>query len=320
MTQPEKTQVWIVHERENPSTDYYILPRFDLKYYEVNTCLFDQVPLVEQLEGAIVVLVRYLPKAWRNVLSRHRLKLKQLIYFMDDDLFDWRATQSMPLRYRAKLFKQVTAYQKWLFQQKPVFWFSTPYLKDKYHRFDPVLIEPVPISTLEAGIKVFYHGSNSHRAEIDWLYQVIRLVLERDPSISFELMGGEHVNRLFRSLGQVQVMNYLSWPAYQRWLVQCRHDIGLVPLMDHPFNRARACVKFYDIVRAGAVGIYAQNSECGRWVEDQKEGVVLPMKPERWAEAILNLAKVPAKRQQMLTHSQKRCAQEFSNLASSDVF
>ena len=80
----------------------------------------------------------------------------------------------------------------------------------------------------------------------------------------------------------------MSWPAYKTFIQRPGRTIGLAPLLDTPFNAARAPTKFFDITAAGAVGIYADSPVYRRLVEHGKNGLLLPMdSPGGWVEAVL---------------------------------
>ncbi len=293
-----KTQVFIVEERANPSTDFFVLPQFQGDQFEVKRCHFDEMVRPELLVDAIVVFVRYLPKAWRHLIVKNRAAIQALHFFMDDDLLDISASQGMPLRYRWKLARLAAFHKGWLLHNNASLWVSTPYLSRKYQAWSPVLVEPHPMPILAEPIKVFYHGSASHQAEIDWLYPIIKAVLERNAHICFEIMGTQSVYAQFKNLERVQVVHPMSWLAYQYFIQQPGRHIGLAPLLNNTFNQARSYTKVFDIQRAGAVGIYSQGSESALYVQSISEkrglkpvGLILPLDPDSWVNTILDLAK-----------------------------
>lgn len=300
--------VIVIEERPNPSTDFFVLPQFVGDAFKVQRFGFNDLvdPLV--LQGAIVVFVRYLPKAWRSLIAKNRVTLLALYFFMDDDLLDFKAHTGMPLRYRWKLARLVTFQQSWLTQHRAELWVSTPYLRDKYQAWSPVLMLPKPLDTQVESIKVFYHGSASHQAEIEWLHPIIKEVLQKNPHIVFEIVGGQAVYRQFKSLGRVQVVHPMSWQAYQAFIAQSDRAIGLVPLLPSPFNQARSFTKFFDITQAGAVGIYAKHSEVGLFATHDVDALVLDAQAVDWVNAILELAQDSAKRAVLLKGAKNKLA------------
>lgn len=288
--------IFLVEERANPSSDYFVLPALRATGFEVARCGFSEVPTRSELDGAVIVLVRYVPAPWRRLIESGRSRIRQLVFFMDDDLLDITASRGLPWHYRWKLARLAAWQQGWLRRQQASLWVSTDYLARKYREWNPVVVHPAPLPALERdgatgwGCRVFYHGSASHGAEVRWLRPVLEEVLKRDERVSFEIMGGREVHRLYRALPRVTVFHPMNWPAYQAFLKAGRRDIGLAPQLDSPFNRARSYTKFFDITQSGAVGIFSPGSANADVVAHEREGLVIELEPRRWADAILRLA------------------------------
>lgn len=297
---------YLVEERANPSTDYFVLPAISACGQRIIRCGFDDIPAIVDLAGASVVLVRYVPQSWVGLIDIVRLQLRSLVLFIDDDVLDVHASAGMPWRYRLKLARLAAWRSGWLRRQRAELWVSTPWLQQKYAAWQPRLVRPAPLPPVEETCRVFYHGSASHDAEIRWLKPVMASALERDARLSFEIVGGAAVNRMYRDLPRVNVIHPMKWPAYQALLAMPGRHIGLAPLLDLPFNRARACTKFFDITRCGAVGIYSPGGACDEVVRHESEGLVVPLEQTAWTEAILRLAGDSGLRQTLLFNAQSR--------------
>ena len=296
--------VYLVEELSNPSTDYFVLPVLLSADLKVVRCGFNDLPAADNLKNALVVFVRYISPDWLKLISKHRSKLRGLIFFMDDDVLDSSASAGMSLRYRLKLARLSARHKMWLQKNKAELWVSTPYLQQKYIQWQPQLVLPSPrVDSIDV-CRIFYHGSASHEAEILWLKPVIEQVLQRDDRITFEIIGGSNVYRRYRGLPRTTVVHPMKWPAYQTFLLMSGRHIGLVPLLDSPFNRARSYTKFFDITCCGAVGIYSTESACVEVVNHGVDGVVVAQEQEAWVEAILSLAKDDSLRQRMLHNAE----------------
>lgn len=290
----------VVQERPNPSTAFFIEPFCQRHAVSPEFYQLDSLPQLAANEQVELLFVRYISKAWQHWVQQHRLQISTLHFFMDDDLFDLSAMRGLPWHYRLKLFRFAWRKQGWLKQQQAKVWVSTPYLQQKYQAWQPQLMLPCYPLPQRPQLTLFYHGSASHMAEIYWLKPVIAEVLQRNANISFEIIGTETVNKLFRTLPRVQVLHPMGWQAYQALLSRGNRAIGLAPLTARPFNQARSHTKFFDITYAGAVGIYAADPVYQQVVQDQQNGLLLPMEQALWVEAILALAAAPEKRTAML--------------------
>jgi hypothetical protein len=301
---PAGVDVYLVEEQANPSTDYFMLPACAEAGARVHRCSFGQLPERAALRGAVVVFVRYLPAPWMTLVESLRDQLAGVALFMDDDLLDPRAAAGMPWRYRWKLYRLATRHAGWLRRQQVALWVSTPWLARKYAQWAPLLVPPRAVAERTEPRRVFYHGTASHGAEIRWLRPVIGEVLRADERVVFEIIGGHEVQQLYRGLPRVTIVHPMKWPAYQAFMdLQGRH-IGLAPLLDLPFNRARSFTKFFDITRCGAVGLYSADGACAEVVTDGVNGLLLPARPQAWVDAILALAADEPRRLEMLRNAQ----------------
>ncbi len=283
-------QVYLVEELPNPSTQFFVAPALAFNNCPVIHCDFSTLPSSNDLTDAIVIFVRYVPSNWMKLVDTNRNRLNKLIFFMDDDVLDFNASSEMPLRYRYKLARLSTRRAGWLKRMRSELWVSTPYLQQKYLSWQPKLVLPYPVINTHHYFNVFYHGSASHKAEIEWLYPVIKAALSCNDHVCFEIIGGTEVNRLYKGLDRTTIIHPMKWNPYQTLVSKPGRHVGLAPLLDLSFNRARSYTKFFDIHQCGAVGIFSPNSACGEIVDHNIDGILVELDQEKWLESILFLA------------------------------
>ena len=294
--------IYLVEEGPNPSTDYFLKPALKPLARPIVRCSWTSpLPTAQALAGATVIFVRYVPTVWKHLVNQAHHSLVELVYFMDDDLWDYRAAAGLSWKYRFKLARYATRHRRWLQTLHVKLWVSTKWLADKYAAEQPKLMRPALLEaagsvaasatiTATQHIQLFYHGSASHRADIEWLHPVIKTALTRNPRLHFEIIGDARTRALYSSLERCTVLAPMKWPAYSTLIATPGRHIGLAPAVPHPFNRARSHTKFFDITLAGAVGIYAAQGPCLGILEHNKHGLLVGMTPEAWVEAILQLA------------------------------
>ncbi|BBB25113.1 hypothetical protein [Amphritea japonica] len=294
---------WLVQAGDNPSSDFFISP--ELQNADVQVFDLSRLPPSTPPEtGISLIFVRYLNRSWLRWIEQYRDLIADLIYFMDDDLFDAATHTGLSITYRWKLYFNARIYMSWLKSQNASLWLSTPLLADKYKAWQPKLLSAKSPYIGSHKVKtVFYHGSSSHMGEIRWLLPVIRKVLEQDESLVFEVIGDKKIRQLFSSLPRVNVLHPMSWISYKAMISRPGRTIGLAPLLASRFNDARSFTKFYDITQAGAVGIYADHPVYQSIVSHQVNGLLVPMNEQRWIDAILELSRQCDIREQMLTQA-----------------
>lgn len=306
-------QVVLVQERNNPSTDYFVLPLLKQRGFQIELVNHDVLPVDIGLVDKLLVFVRYVPHNWVRHIEKYQQQIAGLVLFFDDDLFDMKSLMGLPLKYQIKLFKLSYLRKFWLNKIGAKLWVSTPFLANKYAEWDPMLVFPSVLTSEESpSIRIFYHGSSSHSADIEWLFPVVKSVLEQQPSLSFEIIGNKKVNKLFKTLPRVTVIHPMSWTNYQSFIAQPGRHIGLAPMLDNAFNAARSYTKFFDNCRAGSVGIYANHAAFRRIVKHEVNGLLLDMSRDVWVKAILSLASDEVLRQNMLKQANETC-QKISN-------
>lgn len=295
---------YVVEERPNSSSEFFVLPAISRNGFRAVHCGFSDLPTAAELDGAVVVFVRYVPQAWAKLVKAVRPRLHALVFFMDDDVLDTSASVGMPWSYRFKLERLGSRWSGWLRRQGAELWVSTPYLQKKYADWHPKLVLPSPVAVRSDVCRVFYHGSvATHGAEIHWLRPVMEEALRRDERIAFEIVGGTDVLRLYHGLPRVNVIHTMKWAAYLQFLAMQGRHIGLAPLLEHPFNQARSYTKFFDITRCGAVGIYSPDSVYTEVVSHGREGLIVKLDQALWVESILKLARDEPLRQDMLRNA-----------------
>jgi len=222
-------------------------------------------------------------------------------------LFDIKAFCGLPWRYQLKLLRLSYLRVSWLKKVTAKLWVSTPFLAKKYAPWNPELIFPQPNLGKSAAVCVFYHGSASHMDEIEWLFPVIKEVLEKNSMICFEIIGNRKVNKLFKALPRVSVVHPMRWESYRSFIGRRGRHIGLAPMLDKCFNAARSFTKFFDITQAGAVGIYANHDAFKSVIQPDINGVLLSMEKVDWVDAILLLAEDGVKREKIIKEATRFC-------------
>jgi hypothetical protein len=292
---PEPRRCVVLDEGSpTPSGDYLLLPWLRTLGLPVVHAEVRKAPAESDLQpGDLVVISRYVPPLWRRPLSRRRPVLAGLAYFMDDDLLDTAAHARLAAPYARKLATLASSQRRWLEAHADAFWVSTPQLAAKYASLQPRLVPLAPPPRLLArrpAVRIVYHGTASHGAEIEWLHAVIEALQARCEHTHFSLFGEHPVNRLYRDIPRVSVLHPMRWESYLAYTSVHTADIGLAPLLPSAFNAARGPVKFFDYARMGAVGLYSDSDPYRAFIRDGIDGVLLPLEPRRWVDMLAMLS------------------------------
>ncbi|MHC1788924.1 glycosyltransferase family protein [Solidesulfovibrio sp.] len=96
-----------------------------------------------------------------------------------------------------------------------------------------------------------------------------------------------------------------DYAAYAARLPRLGLAIGLAPLADSPFNRAKSAVKWQEYAAIGAAGIFADLPPYQAVVEDGRTGLLVGPDPRAWAEAVRRCALDPGLRRRLAVNARE---------------
>ncbi len=301
-------RIVVLAQRISPTRDLYLRRRLSDGFLPVIYWTLGEACPVP-LEDAFVIVVRYVDSISIAEIERAGTKLSGVAWLLDDDIAASVGDRDLPLHYRAVMAHFWLRFARRLARVTSEIWAASDVLADRLaqsgptHRIDP-LPEPfaLPREREEAGqgwVRVFYHGQKTHRTERRWLRQIVGPIHDRYPNVCFEIVGDSAVRSLYKGLERVAVRPAFAWPDYLERSRTARFDIGLAPLLATPFNRARSWVKYLDIARFGATGIYADGQPYDCVVRDGENGLLRAAQdPAAWIEALATLVEdLPLRRQ-----------------------
>lgn len=290
-------RLFVLSPGDIPTVDFYVRSRVerspavsviyrDSRYFNAGE--------IDLEVGTFVVIVRHAGTAWLRWLADQALRLSGVAYLMDDDIpAAWRCWD-VPLDYG--LWTSGRYWLAWWGGISRVcdrIWVSTEALARRYAACQPRVVPPLPVDSgrpaSPEGIHRWgYHGTRIHWRELRWLLPVVDAVQRRVPDAEFEVFGGPQVVRMFARIPRVHVMSPLPWQSY---LIHCRASalaVGLAPMLPGYFNEARSCTKVFDIVRCGAVGVFAARMPYST-VLASSGAALLPDDTHIWADEIESL-------------------------------
>ena len=295
----EPAQIVVLGQQVSPTRDIYLRRRLaESALPVVYWTLGEECPV--SLDGAFLIVVRYVDSTSMAAIEGARSKLSGVAWLVDDDIAAAVGDGTLPLHYRIVMAHFWLRFARRLARVTSEIWAASDALADRLSRSGTVLrIDPLPepfALPRERGVsnggerRIFYHGQKTHRTERRWLYRIVKAIHDRYPQTHFEIVGDGAVRKLYAGLERVTVLQALDWPDYVERSRTVRFDIGLAPLVATPFNRARSWVKYLDIARFGAVGIYADGPPYDLVVRNGENGLLCAADdPEAWIEALAAL-------------------------------
>lgn len=312
---PDSKTVFL-HFGDTPTLHYYWKNRYPSALFLDTSKAIPDLGLLSNASS--ILIVRHISGKWLRALVKLGLNVP-VILFLDDDLPGILDDPHIPFRYAAKTAYRFGMSRTGLQNLDASVLVATPALAEKFGLPPSAVVPPRSIPVDAAGrqaqspsrtITVFYHGTASHRREIRWLREVMEPVLNNCPEVVFEVFGTSAVKKIFSGLERVRVVHPMSWQEFFAYSSSVSYDIGLAPLLDSAFNAYRGHVKFYDISRTGAVGVYSESPVFRRVVNHGENGLLLPNRTGEWVSTICDLVGNTARRQELQKGARASVASE----------
>lgn len=190
-----------------------------------------------------------------------------------------------------------------LLQRSSQQWFSTEELRDGYshvhlgdtrimpNSLDPRMWRQYRRSSESAPPRnerprILYMGTATHDADFESIFPQLR---ELHDDVDFEVVLIGAVRGATPDepwLKKLELPRGISlYPRFTRWLRSMGpFDIGISPLEDTPFNRAKSDIKFLDYSALGVVSVLADL--CPYWGTTMEKELALLAKPGEWAKLL----------------------------------
>lgn len=251
--------------------------------------------------GGTVVLIR---RDGDALMRRVREQSGRLIYLIDDDIEGAVESLDLPSHYRERLIRFHEDHHRALTERADTLIVTSQVLKERFawHR-DVKLLHPVwhlPMAgeshfkeiERDGPIRAVHLGSGSHAAGLAFLEPIVGELLQRHPRLHFTYVGhGPSFGTLDRH-PRVSRIRPRSWRRYRMWIGRQRYHLGLYPVPDTPFDRARSHNKLLEYGVVGAVGAYSKNWPPARQVDG---GAIIADGQHEWIEALFSALAAPDK-------------------------
>lgn len=291
--------VFVCGDKSGPHYHDIFIPNQFFHKYDLLTCETQYILDIGQLQTADVIHFQrqYAPESFitiRNMIAQGKVCL----FLCDDNI--WELPPNNPARGTYEQADVAHRYQEIMRLAHGVCT-STPYLRDKCLGFNPNvrlfrnLVDPAIASFKSPGrdkpgeIRIAWHGTPHHHDDIAIVDEAILTIIQRYPQVKFVFMGYYPPSMEKFTPGRYEYYNFVDVDAFYPCIANLDIDIGLVPLINHPFNWAKTCRKFQEF---GILGAATIASNVGNYV-DLPSDVVLKVKdnlsPRAWIEAMTYL-------------------------------
>ncbi len=321
MKKSRKTNVLLIYEQLIASVR--LCGYEQLRYLELEGMIRFQHGLDTEITAGqcqwadILVFVR--SAAWLDykIALENKKRGKLIVYVLDDDLLH------LPAQYASsRYYGQASVRHRiwWFLKNSDVLASPSAYLLEKYKSCtgrairmeEPCLKNEISETNRQAAgiedwtsrkLKIGFAGSIDRGGEAAQILQeaLVRFYKRHKNEVELEFMG---IKPAFaRNLGLACIPYEEDYKAYQKKLLQRNWDIGLAPMPNTSFHRAKHYNKYMEYASIGCVGIYSKVMPYTQVIRSLENGILCENTVQGWLDAL-----------EWCLHHPKECAKIRKNL------
>lgn len=144
----------------------------------------------------------------------------------------------------------------------------------------------------ESPLRVLYMGTRTHEEDLALIKDAWKKIKKKyGDSVELDIVGGiPEGTKTFGNTVKIDPLpdaSHDSYPEFARWLTQNnRWHVGLAPLCDTEFNRAKSSVKFLDYAALGLAVVASDLEPYRKTLTHRHTGLLAQGTTESWFEAL----------------------------------
>jgi glycosyltransferase involved in cell wall biosynthesis len=164
-------------------------------------------------------------------------------------------------------------------------------------------------------VTIAFCGTISHHTDVPLIAPGLQRILHTHSGSVRVVTVGCPIRELHGIPGYTHV-DFVNAADYPQFLSNLRVDIGLAPLQDTPFNRAKSDIKYLEYSAVGAATLASPVFPYQSTIREDRGVLVSPNTHESWTDAVLRLVENHELRQHLASHAYEWVQRERSIAAS----
>lgn len=228
---------------------------------------------------------------------------RQVIFVIDDAIFEGRRDRSLPLWYRTKLALLECEAARRILGRADVVVASSEAVRDA---LPGRLLRPgtrveilgphwsgnlAELSHFDRDdeIRIAYLGSKAHSRDAEFALSVLDPIKQFGPRVRFSIASNHSIPNEIRKSNQIELLNFTNWNSYRLNIYSKRFHICIYPLLDSKFNLARSYNKIIEHAVVGAASIYSSSWPESLRITHDRNGVIVNNRHRCWVNALGDL-------------------------------
>jgi len=301
--------IFVCGDQSGPHYHDIFIPTLFFKKYDILDCESQHALDYHQLLPADIVHFQrqYAPESF--IIMRQLQNMgKPCLFLCDDNV--WELPPHNPARGTYEQADIINRYQIIMGIANAVTT-STPWLVNKCKEFNNIvyqfrnLIDPKVYDFVSPGrddpneIRIGWTGTPHHHDDAELFDEALYKIINKYQKVKLVFMG-YHPPTLFQRYGQgrYEFYHFVPVDAFYPCFASLDIDIGLVPLIDHPFNIAKTIRKFQEFSQLKAPCVVSNIGEYKKLPQDVAVKIN-PYKPKEWFDSISYLIEEEQERKAM---------------------
>lgn len=196
-------------------------------------------------------------------------------------------------------------------------------LRNEYSKFnkvkmipnavDPSLIKESKRSN-DGKVRIFWQGSSTHIADLHSISDAIRGITKLYPQVQWVIWGSlykDFAKRIGIPEGRVEHHETVDFNKYYKKLASMKMDIGICPLLKHPYNACKSFIKWEEYSLCGIPTVASDVRPYNDAIREGETGYLAGNTSE-WISALSGLIENPVRRELFAGQAKRQVLQEYS--------
>lgn len=147
-------------------------------------------------------------------------------------------------------------------------------------------------------VRICWQGGAAHYEDLFFIQPVITRILQKHDNVKFVYYGDSRFEKIFKDCdkNKIEFHNWSSHDVYPYKLSLLNCDIGLCPLVDNEFNRAKSAIKWMEYSMVGMATIASDIPPYSKVISSGNTGILCKEDEKEWEDAIEKLIKSKVER------------------------
>lgn len=196
-------------------------------------------------------------------------------------------------------------------------------LRNEYSKFNKVKVIPNAIDptvmkesqrSKDGKIRIFWQGSATHVADLNLIKPAVQQITKDHPNVQWVIWGSfykDFHDHMDIPKNRVEHHNTVGMEDYYKKLSKMTMDIGICPLLDHPYNHCKSAIKWEEYSMCGIPTVASNVRPYNDAIIPNETGF-LAGTTQDWITMLNTLIERPEKRDFMAHWAKEQVLRDFN--------